>query len=154
MLVLWCFPTSARIYFLSSPNCIYSNLVQDVLFLCTNFCYSVFFVGISAWNQFLCIYKNTDICKRLCLIEVVCHNADVGSIPAWTMWDSLWTRDITFFPAKCFISIIYQCSILELFIYKLSMWQHCSIKKNQSFLNSYCSVASILFILRCWFSLL
>ena len=88
MRVLWCFRTSACIYFLSSPNCIYSNLLRDVLFLRTSLCYSVFYVGISAWNQSLYIYKNTDIPKRLCLIEGVCHHAGVGSIPARYMWPS------------------------------------------------------------------
>lgn len=107
MRVLWCFPTSACIYFLSSPNCIYSNLLRDVLFLRTSLCYSVFYVGISAWNQSLYIYKNTDIRKRLCLIEVVCHHAGVGSIPARSMWDSLWPRGITLFPAKFFITQWY-----------------------------------------------
>ena len=71
-----------------------------------------------------------DISKRLCLNEVVFHHADVGLIPAWTMWDSLWHRDSCFSP-KFFSSIIYQCSILELLIYNLSIWQHHSIEPNQ-----------------------
>jgi hypothetical protein len=65
MRVLWCFHTSARIYFLSSPNCIYSNKLPDALFLSTSFCCSVFFVGISAWNIYLYISKNIDIPKTL-----------------------------------------------------------------------------------------
>jgi len=38
---------------------------------------------------YLYVYINTDIPKRLCLIQVVCHCADVGSMQAWSMWNSL-----------------------------------------------------------------
>jgi hypothetical protein len=43
-----------------------------------------------AWGQLrLYIDKNTHISKKLCLIQVVCHHADVGLIPSCSMWDSL-----------------------------------------------------------------
>jgi len=61
---------------------------------------------------------------------VVCHNADVGSNPAWSMRDYLWPRDSAFFPPKCFYFIIYQCSMLEILMYNLSMWQHRPMKTN------------------------
>ena len=61
------------------------------------------------------------IFRRLVLIEVVCHNADVGSNPGWSMWDYSCPRDSVFFRPKCFYFIIYQCSILEILIYNLSM---------------------------------
>ena len=113
MSVLRFLHTSANIYFLSPTNCIYSNLLQYALFLCTRFFCSVLYVGISAWNLYLYMYKN--IRMGLCVIEVVCYNTDVSSIPAWSMYDSLWPRDCSFSPPKCLIFIIYQCFILEFF---------------------------------------
>ena len=126
MRVLWFLRTSAHIFFLSLPNCVYSNLLQYALFLCARFFCSVLYVGINAWNLCLYIYKNMP--RMLCLFEVVCHNADVSSIPAWSMWDSLWPRDCSFFPPVCFLFIIYQCFILELLIHNLIMWLHHSVK--------------------------
>ena len=39
--------------------------------------------------------------KGLCLIQAVCHYADVGLIPARSVWNSMWPRDIFFFTPKC-----------------------------------------------------
>ena len=58
----------------------------------------------------------------------MCQIVEVSLFPAWSMWDSLWPRECSFFPPKCFIFIIYQCFILELLIHNLIMWQHHSVK--------------------------
>ena len=73
--------------------------------------------------------QNTYVSKRLCLIQVVCHRADVSSMPTWSTWDSLWPK-VSCLSPKFFSFIIYQCSILELLIYNLSIWQHHKIKTN------------------------
>jgi hypothetical protein len=69
MRVLWFLHTSAHIYFLSLPNCVYSNLLQCALFLCTRLFCTVFYLAIYAWNLCLYIYKNMP--RRLCLFGVV-----------------------------------------------------------------------------------
>ena len=85
MCVLRCFHTIGRVYFLSSPNCLYINLLWDTLLLCTNFCYSLFYTGISAWNLYLYIYKNTDIHKRLChtAVHKYLFPSDTFSLNSW-----------------------------------------------------------------------
>jgi hypothetical protein len=97
----------------------------------------LFCVGLTAWNYlYLYIFQNLDIPKGLYLIQVVCHHAEVGSIPAWFMWNSLWPRDSFFFPPKRFIFIIYQSFIPELLICNLYLWQHRSIKTNLTWIWS------------------
>ena len=44
-------------------------------------------------------------------------------MPAWSTWDSLWPRDSCLSP-KFFSFIIYQCTVVELLMCKLSIWQH------------------------------
>ena len=107
-----------------------------LVFGCESICDCVLqnYTILRRFSVYFISYK--DIFGRLVLIEVVCHNADVDLNPAWSMWDYLWLRDIAFFPPKCFYFIVYQCSILEILMYNLCMWQHRSMKTSLTWIWS------------------